>query len=99
MSAEQQTVWVLVCDGCNEKLTDADYEGEIVAEDVERIREIAEDSGWSRSDDDDLCPTCTCARAGHERRVSASGTYAYCDRCSETLLDSVTTADPKAAYL
>lgn len=99
MTAQEQTVWVLNCDGCNEKLTDLDYGSELVAEDVDRIREIAEDSGWSRNGDDDLCATCTCARAGHDRRISASGTYAYCGRCSETLLGAVTIAEPKAAYL
>ena len=98
MSVQQVSVWELRCDGCNELLDDQEYGSTMVAESVERIREIGEDQEWSRDGDNDLCPTCTCARVGHNRRISASGAYAYCDRCSETLLHAAT-IDPKAAYL
>lgn len=99
MTAQQVTVWELRCDNCNELLEDAEYGGSVVAESVERIREIGENWEWTQQDGEtDLCPTCTCARLGHVRRVAASGAYVYCERCDETLLDSVT-AEPKAEYL
>lgn len=98
MTAHQQTVYSLSCDGCNEDLVDAEYGSQLVDNDPERIRRVADDMEWSRDGDNDLCPTCTCARDGHERRVSENGTYAYCARCDTTLLEAQT-AEPKAAYL
>ena len=94
MTTEETTVWQLRCDSCQELLEDADYGSHLVAESVDRIREIAADQEWSRDGDDDLCPACACARLGHVRHVSASG--AWCSRCNAPLFDTV---KPKAAYL
>lgn len=98
MSAQELTVFKLSCDGCDEQLVDSEYGNGLVEETVEQIRDVAESYEWSRDGDDDLCPSCTCARYDHQRRVAANGAYAYCARCDETLLDAVTT-EPKAAFL
>ncbi|MCK0174775.1 hypothetical protein [Mycolicibacterium sp. F2034L] len=97
MSAQQVTVWELRCDGCNELLDDPEYGSTMVAESVDRIREIGAGQEWSQDGDTDLCPSCTCARVGHDRQPSITGSFVYCGRCSETLLTA--TAEPKAAFL
>ena len=96
MTAQQETVWELRCDGCNELLDDVEYGSTVVAESVERIREVGEDRGWSNDGDRDLCASCTCERDGHVRPLSANGGYAFCSRCDETLLETV---EPKAEFL
>jgi ribosomal protein S27E len=98
VSAQQVTLWQLHCDECGDKLADPEYGSDYVDDNPERLREIAEDANWSRDGDNDLCPTCTCAHDGHERRSAANGTYVYCERCDTTLLEAQT-AEPKAAYL
>lgn len=97
MTAQQATVWELRCDGCTELLEDDEYGGSMVAESFERIREVAEGQDWTQDGDTDLCPACTCARSGHRQKISGGG-FVYCDRCDETLLDSIT-VEPKPAFL
>lgn len=98
MTAVPQTCYTLKCDECDDAYTNEDQE--LHFESDEAIRFDALEFGeWSRDGDRDLCPTCTCARIGHRKRISSSGLpYAYCERCDETLLDSIT-AKPNEAYL
>ena len=96
MTAQQATVWELRCDVCDAVAEDEEYGSTLVADSAERIREIGESQQWSREGDSDFCPSCTCVRVGHDRAVSGSGAFAYCLRCSETLIED---AQPKAAYL
>lgn len=86
MSVQQATVWELRCDDCNELLEDLEYGAAMVAESVERIREIGEGQEWSQDGDVDLCPSCTCKQIGHKPELTRRGN-AYCGRCSEDLPD------------
>jgi len=87
VTAVQKIVWALECDDCGRRLRSVDARGlrSLVTASASRIRGVASEEDWTRLDgDEDLCPTCTCASVGHDRR--SNGVVTYCGRCSETLL-------------
>lgn len=98
MTAEAREVWILACDACGSQLVDDETDRVLVGKSGDAIRELAVDEGWTRHGDEDICATCTCARTGHDRRASVTGTYAYCCRCGETLL-GIEAVAPNPAYL
>lgn len=98
MTAQAQTCYTLVCDECREHVYEGDEGCEYHFESPEPLRFDAQKYGeWSQDGERDLCPSCTCAHAGHRQCIGGSG-FVYCDRCDETLLDSIT-AKPKETYL
>lgn len=98
MSTHPQTCYTIICDGCREQTFEGEEGCEYHFHDPESARREAQQYGdWSADGDRDLCPSCTCAHAGHRQKIGGSG-FVYCERCDETLLDSIT-VEPKAAFL
>lgn len=62
----ERTCYVLVCDGCGRSCEHPDEEIVLHNVTVEQARGDGGECGWTREDDLDRCPACTCRSQDHD---------------------------------